>query len=77
MKSLCIYFGYHSLLFLNSFLNILDECNVLILNKYYALSINLILQNVWKPRADEMVVEDRGAEGRGTQAPYLKRLNGI
>ena len=24
-----------------------------------------------------MGVEDRGAEGRGTQAPYLKTLNGI
>ena len=34
MKSLHIYFGRHSLAFLNSFLNILNKYNVLILNKY-------------------------------------------
>ena len=34
MKSLSIYFGHHSLAFLNSFLNILNKYNVLILNKY-------------------------------------------
>ena len=34
MKSLSIYFGRHSLAFLNSFLGILNKYNVLILNKY-------------------------------------------
>ena len=34
MKSLSIYFGHHSLAFLDCFLNILNKCNVLILNKY-------------------------------------------
>ena len=34
MKSLSIYFGHHSLAFLNSFLNMLNKYNVLILNKY-------------------------------------------
>ena len=44
MKSLSIYFGHHSLAFLNSFLNILNKYNVLILDKYnlkYALLMNL------------------------------------
>ena len=34
MKSLSIYFGHRSLTFLNSFLKILNEYNVFILNKY-------------------------------------------
>ena len=34
MKSLSIYFGYHNLAFLNSFLNILNKYNTLVLNKY-------------------------------------------
>ena len=34
MKILSSYFGNHSLAFLNSFLNILNKYNVLILNKY-------------------------------------------
>ena len=34
MKRLSIYFGHYSLAFLNSFLNILNKYNVLILNKY-------------------------------------------
>ena len=34
MKSLSIYFGHHSLAFLNSFLNVLNKYNVLTLNKY-------------------------------------------
>ena len=34
MKSLFIYFGHHSLAFLNRLLNILNKYNVLILNKY-------------------------------------------
>ena len=33
MKSLSIYFGHHSLAFLNSLLGILNKYNVLILNK--------------------------------------------
>ena len=49
MKSLCIYFGHHSLAFLNSFLNILNKYNILVLNKYnleyvICLLINLFLQ---------------------------------
>ena len=34
MKNLSISLGHHSLAFLNSFLNILNKYNVLILNKY-------------------------------------------
>ena len=34
MKSLSIYFRHHSLAFLNSFLNILNKYNILVLNKY-------------------------------------------
>ena len=34
LKNLSIYFGHHSLEILNSFLNILNEYNVLILIKY-------------------------------------------
>ena len=34
MKSFSIYFGNHSLAFLNSFLNIFNKYNVLTLNKY-------------------------------------------
>ena len=34
MKRLSIYFGHHSLAFLNSFLNILNKYNILVLNKY-------------------------------------------
>ena len=34
MKSLSIYFGHHSLAFQNSFLNILNKYNILVLNKY-------------------------------------------
>ena len=62
MKSLSIYFGHHSLAFLNSFVNILNKYNVLILHKQYALFINLFLQYFggWGPRA----------EGRGTQKPF-------
>ena len=33
MKSLSIYFGHHTLAFLNSFLDILNKYNILILNK--------------------------------------------
>ena len=34
MKSFSIYFGHHSLAFLNSFLNIFNKYNVLTLDKY-------------------------------------------
>ena len=34
MKSLSIYFGHYNLAFLNSFLNILNKSNILVLNKY-------------------------------------------
>ena len=34
IKSLSIYFGHHSLAFLNSFLNILNKYNILELNKH-------------------------------------------
>ena len=34
MKNLSIYVGHHNLAFLNSFLNILNKSNILVLNKY-------------------------------------------
>ena len=56
MKSLSIYFGYHNLAFLNSFLNILN---------------NYVLVLFWGPRADEVGAEGRGprirVEGRGSR----------
>ena len=62
MKSLFIYFGHHSLAFLNSFLNILNKCNVLILNKYNFEQVicfihNFVLAIFWGPRANKMGAE--------------------
>ena len=66
MKRLSIYFGHHSLAFLNSFLNILNKY-VLILNKYnleYVISFihKFVLAIFWWPRANEMGArtEERG-----------------
>ena len=52
MKCLFIYFGHHSLAFLNNSLNILNKYNILVLNKYnleyvICLFINLFLQHFW------------------------------
>ena len=49
MKSFSIYFGHYSLTFLNSFLNILNKYNILVLNKYnleyvICLFVDLFLQ---------------------------------
>ena len=75
MKSLSIYFGQHSLAFLNTFLSILKKYNVSTLNKYnleqviYALFINLFLQYFgsqgltrWRPRTQGPKIK---TEGRG------------
>ena len=75
MKSLSIYFGQHSLAFLNTFLSILKKYNVSTLNKYnleqviYALFINLFLQYFgsqgltrWGPRTQGPKIK---TEGRG------------
>ena len=63
MKSLSIYFGHHSLAFLNSLLNILNKY-VFTLNKYNVeLEICLIHEFVlaifWGPTAEGSRVEDR------------------
>ena len=70
MKSLSIYFGHHSLAFLNSFLNILNKYNILVLNKYNleyvtCLFINLFLQYLRGRGPTRWRAKGRGSEGRG------------
>ena len=73
MKSLSIYFEHHSLAFLNSFLNILNKYNFLILNKYYLEQVICYIHEF-----DLAILWDRWlmrwgprAEGRGTQTPQF------
>ena len=60
MKSLSIYFGYHNLAFLNSFLNILN---------------NYVLVLFWGPRADEVGAEGRGPRIRVEEHKRPKENN--
>ena len=71
MKSLSIYFGDHSLAFLNSFLNILNKY-ILILSKYNLEEVKCHIYKFglaifWGPKADEVGarVEGPRAESRG------------
>ena len=64
MKRLSIYFGHHSLDFLNRFLNILNKYNILMLNKYNLEEVTCFIHKFvlaifrgrgptrWGPRAE-------------------------
>ena len=82
MKSLSIYFGHHSLVFLNSFLNILNKYDILVLNKYNLEEVicfihKFVLAIFWgtKGRRDgsrgpRIRTEDRGSRNTNTQSNY-------
>ena len=58
MKSLSIYFGHHSLVILNSFLNILNKYNISVLNKHSLEQVicfihKFVLAIFWGPRVEE------------------------
>ena len=58
MKSLSIYFGHHSLAFLNSFLNILNKYNALIFNKYNLGFIHeFVLAIFWGLRTEDRRIQ--------------------
>ena len=64
IKNLSIYFGRHSLAFLNSFLIIMKKYNVLILNKYNLEEVicfihKFVLAIFWGPRAEGRVEEHK------------------